>query len=40
MHIIPLALAFIALFIVVGLRFASDSVLDRLDPRIWPFIHH
>jgi len=40
MHILPLALVFIVLFILAGLRNESDSVLDRLDPRIWPFIHH
>lgn len=40
MYILPLALVVIVLFIVNGLRTESDSVLDRLDPRIWPFIHH
>jgi hypothetical protein len=26
--------------LVVGLREEHDSVLDRLDPELWPYLHH
>ena len=37
---LALPIVLLAIVLVVGLRQQSESVLDRTDPRIWPYLHH
>jgi len=32
--------ALVVVVIVAALRDESDAVLDRVDPRLWPYLHH
>ena len=41
-HAVMFALltALVVVVIVAALRDESDAVLDRVDPRLWPYLHH
>jgi hypothetical protein len=34
------ALVVVVVVIVAALRHESDSVLDRINPLLWPYLHH
>lgn len=41
-HAVMFALltALVVVVIVAALRQESDAALDRVDPRLWPYLHH
>jgi hypothetical protein len=35
-----IALAALVLIGLLGIRMSTDTPLDRVDTRLWPFLHH